>query len=142
MLTLSLDPHAPLEIKGRFRTLCPKLPDQTLDQRGSSPLEDSACIDKTTIETRIGLPQWRQTRGCRATADIRARSPTRIFASALCCDVIVAGLRAQAILLTESEAVVHELTVTTKIEHVRVHELLLAQKRKVAGGASCGGGDR
>ena len=59
-----------------------------------------------------------------------------------CCDVIVAGLRAQAILLTESEAVVHELTVTTKIEHVRVHELLLAQKRKVAGGASCGGGDR
>ena len=108
--------------------------------------------DHRRLKTRRALTKLRLKRGlvclnggrhgCRATADIRARSPTRIFASALCCDVIVAGLRAQAILLTESEAVVHELTVTTKIEHVRVHELLLAQKRKVAGGASCGGGDR
>ena len=67
---------------------------------------------------------------------------TRNIASALGCDATVTDLRACGALLSESEGVVHELTVTAGIDHATVHELLLALRRKVAGGASRGGSDR
>ena len=44
------------------------------------------------------------------------------------CGVAVTGLRAQAILLTESEAIVHEHAVTSGIDQVAIHKLLLAQR--------------
>ena len=62
------------------------------------------------------------------------RSATRSLASALCCGATVTGLRAHGILLGESEAVVHETTVTTGIDRVPVHELLLAQRGQDANG--------
>ena len=61
-------------------------------------------------------------------------SATRSLASALCCGVTVTGLRAHGTLLCESEAVVHETTVTSGIDRVTIHELLLAQRRPVANG--------
>ena len=61
-------------------------------------------------------------------------SAIRSLASALCCGVTVTGLRAHGILLDESEAVVHETTVTTGIDRVTIHELLLARKRQDARG--------
>ena len=61
-------------------------------------------------------------------------SATRSLASALCCGVTVTGLRAHGTLLCESEAVVNETTVTTGIDRVTIHELLLAHRRPVANG--------
>ena len=61
-------------------------------------------------------------------------SATRSLASALSCGVTVTVLRAHGILLGKSEAVVHETTVTTGIDRVTIHELLLAQRRQIARG--------
>ena len=52
----------------------------------------------------------------------------------LCSSVTGTCLHAHGVLFCQSEAVVHELTVTTQVDRVTVPELLLAQRRQVAGG--------
>ena len=52
---------------------------------------------------------------------------TRGHASALCCDVTVTCPSPYGVLLCRSRGVAHELTVTTGIDRVTVHELLLAR---------------
>ena len=130
---------------------------QRQGHRGRASCRKKRSTHQTSmIETTTGLPQWRWTRGCCATADIRACSLSvdtslypvtlpwaistapRSLASALCCGVTVTRLRAHGILLEESEAVVHETTVTSGIDRVTIHELLLAQRRRVAGGDKMG----
>ena len=70
-----------------------------------------SALDESTNETRTGLLQWRWTR---IAVSLSTSMPApRILPSSLCCDVTVTGLRAQAILLSESEAVVHGPTVTS-----------------------------
>ena len=59
---------------------------------------------------------------------------TRCHASALCCDVTVTCLSPHGVLLCRSGGVVHELTVTTGVDRVTVHELLLARRQQVVGG--------
>ena len=57
-----------------------------------------------------------------------AHGATRIPACVHCCSVAVFGLGAHGTLLRESEAVDHEHAITSGIDRVAIHELLLAPR--------------
>ena len=82
----------------------------------------ASCRKRSThqtsmIETMTGLPQWRWTRFVVPRPSMgEPDSATRSLASAHCCGVTVTGLHAHDILLCESEAIIHETTVTTGID--------------------------
>ena len=75
-----------------------------------------ATVDIETYSLSEGTPT------CPIALSWTIHGATRSLAGTLGCDVTATDLRASNTHLGESEAIVHELTATTGIDHVTVHE--------------------